>query len=216
MNPTASADNNNNSTPTIGEGEQRLLSPPLSPFHNEDIYYYQHEQQHHQDYYDEHNDVTFAANNYGKPRSRFSEYEDAVICEGVAKGLTWGQISGQLPHRKRATCFNRYRTLQGIRKSRKRSSVTKYKPLTPPSSRRASIVSCSTRTFFTPSPSPPLASSPWLPSTPLLKNQHQSDSRYFGDYELVRIPSSTFGSSLLHRPSHTMWLEPRQSCSYYH
>ncbi|ORZ01040.1 hypothetical protein BCR43DRAFT_423500, partial [Syncephalastrum racemosum] len=59
--------------------------------------------------------------NYGKPRSRFSDLEDAIICQGVAKGLTWGQISSQLPHRKRATCFNRYRTLQGIRKSRKRS-----------------------------------------------------------------------------------------------
>ncbi|KAI8340809.1 hypothetical protein BC941DRAFT_337591, partial [Chlamydoabsidia padenii] len=58
---------------------------------------------------------------HGKPRCRFSELEDTVICEGVAKKLTWGQISSQLPHRKRATCFNRYRTLQGIRKSRKRS-----------------------------------------------------------------------------------------------
>ncbi|CAO3701922.1 unnamed protein product [Rhizopus stolonifer] len=57
----------------------------------------------------------------GKSRSRFSDTEDTIICEGVAKGLTWGQISRQLPHRKRATCFNRYRTLQGIRKSRKRS-----------------------------------------------------------------------------------------------
>ncbi|ORZ07576.1 hypothetical protein BCR42DRAFT_299052, partial [Absidia repens] len=58
---------------------------------------------------------------HGKPRSRFSDLEDAIICDGVAKGLTWGQISSQLPHRKRATCFNRYRTLQGVRKSRKRS-----------------------------------------------------------------------------------------------
>ncbi|SAM04106.1 hypothetical protein [Absidia glauca] len=53
-----------------------------------------------------------------KPRSRFSALEDAIICQGVANGLTWGQISSQLPHRKRATCFNRYRTLQGVRKSR--------------------------------------------------------------------------------------------------
>ncbi|CAO3669926.1 hypothetical protein G6F56_009581 [Rhizopus delemar] len=57
----------------------------------------------------------------GKSRSRFSNAEDTIICEGVARGLTWGQISHQLPHRKRATCFNRYRTLQGIRKSRKQS-----------------------------------------------------------------------------------------------
>lgn len=59
----------------------------------------------------------------GKSRSRFSEYEDNIIREGVAQGLTWGQISELLPHRKRATCFNRYRTLQGIRKSRKSSTI---------------------------------------------------------------------------------------------
>lgn len=35
-----------------------------------------------------------------KPRSRFSQLEDAIICEGVAKGLSWGEISAQLPHRK--------------------------------------------------------------------------------------------------------------------
>lgn len=58
----------------------------------------------------------------GKPRSRFSEYEDNIIRNGVAQRLTWGQISDLLPHRKRATCFNRYRTLQGIRKSRKQNS----------------------------------------------------------------------------------------------
>ncbi|KAI9266595.1 hypothetical protein BDA99DRAFT_536016 [Phascolomyces articulosus] len=226
LNPTAS--NNNTSTPTIYEEEHQLLSPPLSPFHGEEIHYYQQQHHHHQehDYYheDRNNESNVVVNNYGKPRSRFSEYEDAVICEGVAKGLTWGQISGQLPHRKRATCFNRYRTLQGIRKSRKRSSSSvvvaaagKYKPLTPPSSRRASIVSCSTRTFFTPSPSPPLASSPWLPTTPpQLHHQTHSDVRYYGDYDLVRTPSSsTFGTSSLHRPS-SMWMEPRPSCSYFH
>ncbi|CAO3599097.1 unnamed protein product [Absidia cylindrospora] len=59
-----------------------------------------------------------------KPRSRFSALEDAIICQGVANGLTWGQISGQLPHRKRATCFNRYRTLQGVRKSRPQSALS--------------------------------------------------------------------------------------------
>lgn len=58
----------------------------------------------------------------GKARSRFSEYEDNIIRQGVANRLTWGQISDLLPHRKRATCFNRYRTLQGIRKSRKSSA----------------------------------------------------------------------------------------------
>jgi hypothetical protein len=35
-----------------------------------------------------------------KPRSRFSQLEDAIICEGVAKGMSWGEISAQLPHRK--------------------------------------------------------------------------------------------------------------------
>ncbi|RCH89909.1 hypothetical protein CU097_008621 [Rhizopus azygosporus] len=35
----------------------------------------------------------------GKSRSRFSEYEDNIIREGVAQGLTWGQISELLPHR---------------------------------------------------------------------------------------------------------------------
>ncbi|KAI9493925.1 hypothetical protein BDB00DRAFT_871926 [Zychaea mexicana] len=218
LNPTAP---NNTCTPTIYEEEHRLLSPPLSPFHAEDVHYLQQHQ--HPHYYGDSSssDANAVANNYGKPRSRFSEYEDAVICEGVARGLTWGQISGQLPHRKRATCFNRYRTLQGIRKSRKRSSIVsaKYKPLTPPSSRRASIVSCSTRTFFTPSPSPPLASSPWLPTTPPLStnnnniatgNHSNNDARYYGDYDLVRTPSA-FAS--LSRPS-TLWMEPRP-CSYY-
>ncbi|KAI8882110.1 hypothetical protein K501DRAFT_334287 [Backusella circina FSU 941] len=94
----------------------QLSSPPLSPEQN--------------DYLSSQND----SQNNGKPRSRFSDIEDAIICEGVAKGLTWGQISGQLPHRKRATCFNRYRTLQGVRKSRKRSvpELIKTPPITPP------------------------------------------------------------------------------------
>ncbi|KAI8636578.1 hypothetical protein BD408DRAFT_425907 [Parasitella parasitica] len=85
----------------------------------------------------------------GKPRSRFSDTEDAIICEGVKRGLTWGQISGQLPHRKRATCFNRYRTLQGIRKSRKRSMQDMSSPpITPPNS------------------------SSWLPNTPPIKQEY--------------------------------------------
>lgn len=91
----------------------QLSSPPLSPQET--------------DCYAKRNSIS-----NGKPRSRFSDEEDAIICEGVARGLTWGQISGQLPHRKRATCFNRYRTLQGIRKSRKRSMPSP--PITPPSS----------------------------------------------------------------------------------
>ncbi|CAO3685406.1 unnamed protein product [Umbelopsis ramanniana] len=73
-----------------------------------------------------------------KPRSRFSQLEDAVICEGVAKGLSWGEISAQLPHRKRATCFNRYYTLMGKRRPHKRrassvdSTATSSSPPSPP------------------------------------------------------------------------------------
>ncbi|KAI9026558.1 hypothetical protein CLU79DRAFT_742308 [Phycomyces nitens] len=90
--------------PPESPSKEPLLSPPLSP--KRSLHYFPYPVQ-----------VIF--NN--KPRSRFSELEDSIICEGVANGLTWGQISNRLPHRKRATCFNRYRTLQGIRKSRKRS-----------------------------------------------------------------------------------------------
>lgn len=106
----------------------QLSSPPLSP------------QQHQVEYYHSNKRLSTSStssngSNNGKPRSRFSNVEDAIICEGVARGLTWGQISGQLPHRKRATCFNRYRTLQGIRKSRKRSMPDmRSPPITPPNS----------------------------------------------------------------------------------
>lgn len=143
-----------------------LSSPPLSPQR-----YNHYPRHHHHAYLVADVDNSSGSNgSYGKPRNRFSEYEDAVICEGVAKGLTWGQISGKLPHRKRATCFNRYRTLQGIRKSRKRlasCTVTTMLPMmnTPPSSRRASI--CSQQPFFTPSPSPPLST---LSMTPPLSS----------------------------------------------
>ncbi|ORY96571.1 hypothetical protein BCR43DRAFT_280338 [Syncephalastrum racemosum] len=99
---------------------------------------------------------------HGKPRSRFSDVEDAIICEGVARGLTWGQISRQLPHRKRATCFNRYRTLQGIRKSRKRPSLD-ASPINNNNAgkqHRPSLVPPSPESLGS-------ASSPtWLPSTP--------------------------------------------------
>lgn len=118
----------------------QLSSPPLSP------------QQHESDYYpnlhNKRNSTSSTGSNSGKPRSRFSDVEDAIICEGVARGLTWGQISGQLPHRKRATCFNRYRTLQGVRKSRKRSMPDmRSPPITPPHS------------------------SSWLPTTPPTKQE---------------------------------------------
>ncbi|KAI9299606.1 hypothetical protein BJ944DRAFT_245039 [Cunninghamella echinulata] len=96
----------NPSTATATTFTNPFSSPPLSPKRQQQL------QQ--QPSYKKRNELHFI-----KPRSRFSVLEDTIICEGVANGLTWGQISGQLPHRKRATCFNRYRTLQGIRKSRK-------------------------------------------------------------------------------------------------
>lgn len=124
----------------------QLSSPPLSP-QQEQIEFY-HSNKRNSTSSTSSNSST--GSNNGKPRSRFSNVEDAIICEGVAKGLTWGQISGQLPHRKRATCFNRYRTLQGIRKSRKRSMPDmRSPPITPPNS------------------------SAWLPSTPPSKEQQR-------------------------------------------
>lgn len=143
--------------------------PQVHSHGSNDLYHY-HENDH---------DALHGSEGYGKPRNRFTEYEDAVICEGVAKGLTWGQISAQLPNRKRATCFNRYRTLQGIRKSRRRVSSFRLSTspymVTPPASRRASIVSCSTRGISTPSPSPPLPSATWFPS----KNNGTTPSRHW-------------------------------------
>ncbi|GAA5810976.1 hypothetical protein MFLAVUS_004405 [Mucor flavus] len=94
----------------------RCISTPIIPLHNSNRYYQQQIE-------DDNNTMI------GKPRSRFSEYEDNIIRNGVAQRLTWGQISDLLPHRKRATCFNRYRTLQGIRKSRKQSTSETTSPL---------------------------------------------------------------------------------------
>lgn len=92
----------------------------------------------------------------GKPRSRFSEYEDNIIRQGVAQRLTWGQISDLLPHRKRATCFNRYRTLQGIRKSRKQSESPPMMSTSLSSSPSLSpVTSCFSTSPTTPPPPPP-------------------------------------------------------------
>ncbi|KAI7895998.1 uncharacterized protein EV154DRAFT_493138 [Mucor mucedo] len=111
----------------------QLSSPPLSPQHEQVDYYHNNNKR--LSTSSASSNGSNGSNNNGKPRSRFSNVEDAIICEGVARGLTWGQISGQLPHRKRATCFNRYRTLQGIRKSRKRSMPDmRSPPITPPNS----------------------------------------------------------------------------------
>ena len=125
----------------------QLSSPPLSPEQDNDELNFNYSAKRGSTSSTSSNDSNMSNN--GKPRSRFSNLEDAIICEGVAKGLTWGQISGQLPHRKRATCFNRYRTLQGIRKSRKRSMPDmRSPPITPPNS------------------------TAWLPSTPPAKERH--------------------------------------------
>ncbi|OBZ91743.1 hypothetical protein A0J61_00221 [Choanephora cucurbitarum] len=131
---------------------RQLSSPPLSPEEDEEAYYPSKRSN--------------SINNNGKPRSRFSDIEDAIICEGVARGLTWGQISGQLPHRKRATCFNRYRTLQGIRKSRKRSLPDmRSPPITPPHS------------------------SSWLPSSP--SSYHPHPSTHHRQHPLQKPAQST-------------------------
>ncbi|KAI8330044.1 hypothetical protein BC941DRAFT_475807 [Chlamydoabsidia padenii] len=130
-----------------------------------------------------------------KPRSRFSALEDAIICQGVANGLTWGQISNQLPHRKRATCFNRYRTLQGIRKSRpqsamdsppsryRRMSTQWFPPSSPPGLDRRRLSTCST-----------LSSSSSLPSPSIL--QHDQWSLYSRRASVASTSSSSSFSSL--------------------
>ncbi|KAF7732056.1 hypothetical protein EC973_007161 [Apophysomyces ossiformis] len=133
--------------PALQHHRRHLLSPPLSPKQQQQL----SSSSSSRGFY------PYPRPLHGKPRSRFSDLEDAIICEGVAKGMTWGQISSQLPHRKRATCFNRYRTLQGIRKSRKRSPdrlACHISPLSPssPVSAHPAISSSS--------------SSPWLPTTP--------------------------------------------------
>lgn len=101
-----------------GNRRSRCVSTPVHCY-NSNRYYsqYQKKEEEYIDQEDQHHSNSMV----GKPRSRFSEYEDNIIRQGVAQRLTWGQISDLLPHRKRATCFNRYRTLQGIRKSRKQS-----------------------------------------------------------------------------------------------
>lgn len=114
------SNSNNNNNKFV---RARCVSTPVIPSSSSSPtntrHYYEHNQ--HLDLHHLHQQHLQHQNLIGKPRSRFSEYEDNVIRQGVAQRLTWGQISDLLPHRKRATCFNRYRTLQGIRKSRKLS-----------------------------------------------------------------------------------------------
>lgn len=207
--------------PATASSEYHVLSsPPLSPQR-----YNQYPSHPHPSYLAD-VDNNSSSNSYGKPRNRFSEYEDAVICEGVAKGLTWGQISGKLPHRKRATCFNRYRTLQGIRKSRKRLvpsyTVSNMLPMmnTPPNSRRASI--CSQQAFFTPSPSPPLSTvsmtSPLSSSTSV--NSYATSSMQQRAPRIINTTTSCIGADTTSRQHEWMmrnqsyrhgWMEQQQS-----
>ncbi|GAA5795391.1 hypothetical protein EDC94DRAFT_604888 [Helicostylum pulchrum] len=156
LNPLNSSSKNN----TSQQQRSRCISTPIIPLHNSSRYYQQQ--------IEEDNNTMI-----GKPRSRFSEYEDNIIRNGVAQRLTWGQISDLLPHRKRATCFNRYRTLQGIRKSRKQSTSETTSPLmtcslsTTSTTSSLSPLSPVTSCFggpTTPPPSlslPPLATSSW-------------------------------------------------------
>lgn len=173
-----------------------IMSPPLSPKSPYSSSSLSTTTTNMNEEYDQTNNNDNHTSVHGKPRSRFSELEDAIICEGVAKGLTWGQISNQLPHRKRATCFNRYRTLQGIRKSRKRSSIIdhhqhqhqhdnnnkKYLPHSP----TASPPSLNT----TPSMSPRSTSS-WTPITPPAELYLSSYPIYPMDDPLIRKLSIT-------------------------
>lgn len=120
------------------KSRQRCVSTPIHSYYNNSNRNYQPQIKEEEDHH-----------LVGKPRSRFSEYEDNIIRNGVAQRLTWGQISDLLPHRKRATCFNRYRTLQGIRKSRKQSESP---PMTVSSSPSLSpVTSC----FHGPTTPPP-------------------------------------------------------------
>ncbi|CAO3631904.1 unnamed protein product [Cunninghamella echinulata] len=151
----------NPSTATASTFTNPFSSPPLSPKR-------QQQQLQQQPSYKKRNELNFI-----KPRSRFSVLEDTIICEGVANGLTWGQISGQLPHRKRATCFNRYRTLQGIRKSRKPfPSLLSSRRASLPTNLLSSTSSNSTSISTDHHQYQYHHSSSWLPSPPPSKNSN--------------------------------------------
>ncbi|GAN01215.1 hypothetical protein MAM1_0005c00647 [Mucor ambiguus] len=134
----------------------------------------------------------------GKPRSRFSEYEDNIIRQGVAQRLTWGQISDLLPHRKRATCFNRYRTLQGIRKSRKLSEANSPEMSSSSSFSPASPVTSCFSDPKTP-PSSTYAQPSWFPSSAADviydPQQHMSLEKYPASSYVNDINSSSSSSS---------------------
>ncbi|KAI7897351.1 uncharacterized protein EV154DRAFT_433599 [Mucor mucedo] len=163
----------------------RCVSSPVLPVHNR-----QKQQNHQQQQMMEDDHL---GGGVGKPRSRFSEYEDNIIRNGVAQRLTWGQISDLLPHRKRATCFNRYRTLQGIRKSRKQSSEAGSPVMT---------CSLSTSSSSSASPSSPLHShfqhqqhqpiAACLALPPLMTNSWSTDIIYpMNNYHYADIQNSS-------------------------
>lgn len=156
--------------PSFNTRRSRCVSTPVIsstsgvPQPRNHYYYHHHHHHHHQRQREEEEEQTRQNTMIGKPRSRFSEAEDNIIRQGVAQRLTWGQISELLPHRKRATCFNRYRTLQGIRKSRKSSTSEANSPEMSASS-PSPVTSC----FSGPS-TPPTCSIPL--NTTTSTNQH--------------------------------------------
>lgn len=140
-----------------------------------------------------------------KPRSRFSALEDAIICQGVANGLTWGQISSQLPHRKRATCFNRYRTLQGIRKSRPQSAMD-----SPPSRFLSHHHQQPHPSYYRHRQRQP--SSQWVPSSPPGLVMDSSRRRLSTCSTLSTVSSSSSSSpSLLHHDPWNMYRYSRRA-----
>jgi hypothetical protein len=173
----------------------RCVSSPVIPIHN------RHYQQQIEDDNNNHNGMI------GKPRSRFSEYEDNIIRNGVAQRLTWGQISDLLPHRKRATCFNRYRTLQGVRKSRKQSTSESGSPVMTCSLSTSSssvsplspVQSCFNGLPTTPPPClslPPLMTNTSWSSTDIIYpiSKHQPNYNYVSDINNNSSSDSSFSS----------------------
>jgi hypothetical protein len=144
----------------------RCVSTPVNST-SRNHYYYQPKRE------EEHQNTVI-----GKPRSRFSEAEDNIIRQGVAQRLTWGQISELLPHRKRATCFNRYRTLQGIRKSRK-SSTSEVNSPDMSASPSSPVTSCfsgpTTPPTYTISMNTSTSTSTWFPSNDIIYDQPMSN-----------------------------------------
>ncbi|CAO0802170.1 unnamed protein product [Mucor circinelloides] len=189
--PNRNSDNNTKFVRT------RCISTPVIPSSSTTAkQYYDHRQ--HMDLHHLHQQHLQHQNVIGKPRSRFSEYEDNIIRQGVAQRLTWGQISDLLPHRKRATCFNRYRTLQGIRKSRKLSEAN-----SPEMSPSSSLSPASPVTSCFSDPKTPPGSTytqpSWFPSSAAdviyEPQQHMSLEKYPASSYVNDINSSSSSSS---------------------